>query len=81
MSRPANSRNMGVSYSASSMAGSDRLNHCCRKWMRGMVSTGKSLRGTGADRPWRCALGKRGNQRHQFRPGHHQVVLISGSFG
>src|SRR5574337_988506 len=44
MSSPANSRNIGVSYSASSIAGSDRLNHCCRKWTRSMVSTAKGGR-------------------------------------
>jgi len=72
MSRPANSRNMGVSYSASSMAGSDRSNHCCRKWMRSMVSTGNG----GAPAFGAARRGKRGNQRHQFRPGHHQAHLV-----
>ena len=33
----------GVSKKASSMAGSDKLNHCCIKWMRSMVANEKGV--------------------------------------
>jgi hypothetical protein len=38
-SMPTKSRITTESYSASSTAGSDRLNHCCRKYMRSIRST------------------------------------------
>lgn len=34
----------GMSCSASSIAGSERANHCCMKWMRSMVSAGNGTR-------------------------------------
>src|SRR3990172_13068737 len=37
-SMPTNARMVGESYSASSTAGSDRLNHCWRKYIRSMRS-------------------------------------------
>jgi hypothetical protein len=36
---PTNCRMARESYSASSTAGSDRLNQCCKKWMRSIRST------------------------------------------
>lgn len=41
---PAKSLNSGTSCSASSIAGSDRLNHCCVKWMRSIASAAKGGR-------------------------------------
>lgn len=38
---PAKSRKAGTSCSASSIAGSLSLNHCCMKWMRSRVCTAK----------------------------------------
>ena len=72
MSRPANSRNIGVSYSASSMAGSGQVEPLLKE-----VDTqqGRNCKrrasALGATR--RCVLG---NERHQFSPGHHQVHLV-----
>ena len=46
----ANSRYSGTSKNASSIAGSDRLNHCWRKWMRSIVSSangGRPVRPSG----------------------------------
>ena len=60
----------GVLYNASSMARPERLKHCCRTWMRSMVSIANEEAPRGLD--W--AVGR--NACHQLTPGHHQPHLI-----
>jgi hypothetical protein len=53
------------------MAGSLKLNHCCIKWKRGMVSTAK-------EGPYRLARRRMGlDQRRQLYPRNHKVHLVN----
>ena len=70
-SMPTNCRMARESYSASSTAGSDRLNHCCRQWRRSMRSTPNRR----TPRP--LGLGRaRFNRRHQVCPRYDTIHFV-----
>src|ERR1700731_1758364 len=65
-----NRRKAADSYSASSTPGSDRLNHCCTKYTRGMIDMPNRL-------PSLACLGiVRTHQSFQTRPRNHLLHLI-----
>src|ERR1700726_961340 len=67
---PTNCLITGESYRASSTAGSDKLNHCCKKYIRSIRSTP-----TGG-RPLPDFWIVRLDQRAQLPPRHHLLHLL-----